>query len=88
VAEVTSVGVTCTAANPAGALLLQDFILGPEGQQAFIDDDRTPSNEKMAAESFGGVEIEPIKTDVEAISEQYSEWSDLWQEVVHNGGKA
>jgi len=88
VAEVTGIAVPCASANPAGALLLQDFILGPEGQQAFIDDDRTPSNEKMAAESFGGVEIEPIKTDVEAISEQYSEWSDQWQEVVRNGGTA
>jgi iron(III) transport system substrate-binding protein len=88
VAEVTGISVPCASANPAGALLLQDFVLGPEGQQAFIDDDRTPSNEKMAAESFGGVEIEPIKTDVEAISEKYSEWSDKWTDVIHNGGKA
>jgi len=87
VAEVTGISVPCASANPAGALLLQDFILGPEGQQAFIDDDRTPSNEKMAATSFGGVEIEPIKTDVEAISKQYSDWNELWQTVVHNGGK-
>jgi iron(III) transport system substrate-binding protein len=88
VAEVTGIAVPCRSANPAGALLLQDFILGPEGQQAFIDDDRTPSNEEMAAKSFGGVKIEPIKTDVEAISQKYSDWSDLWQTVVHNGGKA
>lgn len=85
VAEVTGLAVTCTAANPAGALLLDDFILSPEGQQAFIDDSRTPSNEKMAAESFGGVEIEPIKSDVVTISEQYSEWSDLWQNVIQSG---
>jgi iron(III) transport system substrate-binding protein len=88
VAEVTGISVPCGSANPAGALLLQDFILGPEGQQAFIDDDRTPSNVEMAAKSFGGVQIEPIKTDVEAISKQYSEWSDLWHEVVRNGGSA
>jgi iron(III) transport system substrate-binding protein len=87
VAEVTSLAVMCTAANPAGALLLQDFVLGPEGQQAFIEDSRTPSNEKMAAESFGGVAIQPIKSDVEAISQHYSDWSDLWQEVVHNGSQ-
>ena len=87
VAEVTGIAVPCASANPAGALLLQDFVLGPEGQQAFIDDDRTPSNEQMAAKSFGGVQIEPIKTDVEAISAQYSDWSDLWQGVVHTGGK-
>jgi iron(III) transport system substrate-binding protein len=87
VAEVTGIAVPCASANSAGALLLQDFVLGPEGQQAFIDDDRTPSNEEMAAKSFGGVQIEPIKTDVEAISKQYSDWSDLWQTVVHNGGK-
>lgn len=71
VAEVTTVAATCDAANPAGALLLQDFILGPEGQQAFIEDSRTPSNEALAAESFGGVKIEPIDSDVETISEQY-----------------
>jgi iron(III) transport system substrate-binding protein len=87
VAEVTGIAVPCASANAAGALLLQDFVLGPEGQQAFVDDDRTPSNEKLAAASFGGVDIKPIKTDVEAISKQYSDWNDLWQSVVHNGGK-
>ncbi|OAN37506.1 ABC transporter substrate-binding protein [Mycolicibacterium iranicum] len=87
VAEVTGIAVPCASANPAGALLLQDFILGPEGQQAFIDDDRTPSNEKMAEASFGGVDIEPIETDVEAISKEYSDWSDLWQSVIHSGGQ-
>jgi iron(III) transport system substrate-binding protein len=87
VAEVTGLAVTCTSANPAGALLLEDFILGPEGQQAFVDDSRTPSNEAMAATSFGGVKLEPIKSDVEAISKQYSDWSDLWQSVIHSGGQ-
>jgi iron(III) transport system substrate-binding protein len=87
VAEVTGLAVTCTSANPAGALLLEDFILGPEGQQAFVDDSRTPSNEAMAAASFGGVKLEPIKSDVEAISKQYSDWSDLWQTVIHSGGQ-
>ncbi len=87
VAEVTGLAVTCTSANPAGALLLEDFILGPEGQQAFVDDSRTPSNEAMAAMSFGGVKLEPIKSDVEAISKQYSDWSDLWQSVIHSGGQ-
>lgn len=87
VAEVTGLAVTCTSANPAGALLLEDFILGPEGQQAFVDDSRTPSNEAMAAASFGGVKLEPIKSDVEAISKQYSDWSDLWQSVIHSGGQ-
>jgi iron(III) transport system substrate-binding protein len=86
VAEVTGISVPCASANPAGALLLQDFVLGPEGQQAFIDDDRTPSNETMAEKTFGGVDIEPIKTDVESISKEYSDWSDLWQSVVHSSG--
>jgi iron(III) transport system substrate-binding protein len=86
VAEVTGISVPCSTANAAGALLLQDFVLGPEGQQAFIDDDRTPSNEEMAAKSFGGIQIEPIKTDVESISKEYSDWSDLWQTVVHSSG--
>jgi iron(III) transport system substrate-binding protein len=86
VAEVTGISVPCASANAAGALLLQDFVLGPDGQQAFIDDDRTPSNEEMAAKSFGGVQIEPIKTDVEAISKEYADWSDLWQTVVHSSG--
>jgi iron(III) transport system substrate-binding protein len=41
----------------------------------------------MASQSFGGVKISPIKTDVEAISEKYSEWSDLWQSVIHSGSQ-
>lgn len=86
VAEVAAVSVPCASANAAGGLLLQDFVLGPEGQQALMDDDRTPSNAAMAAQSFGGVQLNPIKSDVVAISKDYTAWNDLWQSVVRNGG--
>lgn len=87
VAEITAVSVVCSAANPAGALLLQDFFLDPDGAQAvFAAVGRTPSNKQAQAEQLGGVEIEPIRGDVEAIVSEYSEWAELWDEIVRGQG--
>lgn len=83
VAEVTTVSVPCLADNPAGALLLQDFILSADGGQTiFVDAGRTPSNSSLAQETLGGQKVEPIKTDIASIVENYAEWSSLWDEVV------
>ena len=86
VAEITAVSVLCSAANPAGALLLQDFFLDPEGAQAvFVELDRTPANAEAQSEQLGGIEIEPIRGDVESIVDEYEQWATLWEETIRGG---
>jgi len=87
VPEITAVGMLCLSDNPAGALLLQDFILSPEGQQIFVDDHRTPANEEMAQQTLGGIDADPIPVDVIAVARDYTKWSDLWNDVVREGSQ-
>jgi iron(III) transport system substrate-binding protein len=89
VAEVTGTALHCLSDNPAGALLLQDFLLSPEegeGQHILLDQSRTPAVTALAQESFGGEQIEPIDVDVIDVAKHYSEWSDLWDEVIRSSG--
>jgi iron(III) transport system substrate-binding protein len=88
VAEVTGTALHCLSDNPAGALLLQDFLLSPEdgeGQQILLGQNRTPAIAALAQESFGGETIEPIPVDVIDVAANYAEWSDLWDEVIRGG---
>jgi iron(III) transport system substrate-binding protein len=88
VAEVTGTALHCLSDNPAGALLLQDFLLSPkdgEGQHILLDQNRTPAVTALAQESFGGEQIEPIPVDVIDVAKHYSDWSDLWDEVIRSG---
>lgn len=89
VAEITATSVHCLSDNPAGALLLQDFLLSPEdgeGQQVLLEQNRTPAIAELAQASFGGVDIEPIEVDVLDVAANYAEWSELWDEVIRGGG--
>jgi iron(III) transport system substrate-binding protein len=89
VAEVAATAVHCLSDNPAGALLVQDFLLSPEegeGQQILLSMNRTPAVTELAQQSFGGIEIEPIPVDVIEVAENYADWSDLWDEVIRGGG--
>lgn len=88
VAEITATSVHCLSDNPAGAMLLQDFILSADGgQQVFVDDGRTPANEDMAQETLGGEDIDPLIVDVGEVAENYAEWASLWDEVVRGGSQ-
>jgi iron(III) transport system substrate-binding protein len=89
VAEVAATGLHCLSDNPAGALLVQDFLLSPEdgeGQQILLSMNRTPAVTELAQESFGGIEVEPIPVDVIEVAADYAEWSELWDEVIRGGG--
>jgi iron(III) transport system substrate-binding protein len=86
VAEITGTALHCAADNPAGALLLQDFILSADGgQKIFVEEGRTPANQKLAQDSLGGEQIEPIKVDVAEVAADYATWAELWDEVVRSG---
>lgn len=83
VAEPVGLSVLCTAANPAGALLLQDFFLDPEGvQQVYVDVGRTPSNAEAQELHFEGDPIEAVEGDIETIVGEYEQWSELWDQVL------
>lgn len=87
VAEINGVSVLCSAANPAGALLVQDLLLDPEGAQAlFVETERTPSNIQRQEEQLGGVEIDPIRGDVYDIVDNYEMWSELWDQTIRGQG--
>lgn len=89
VAEVAATALHCLSDNPAGALLLQDFLLSPEegeGQEILLSMNRTPAVTALAQESFGGIEVEPIPVDVLEVAADYAEWSELWDEVIRGGG--
>ena len=87
VAEITATSVHCLSDNPAGAMLLQDFILSADGgQQVFVDEGRTPANESLAQQTLGGEDIDPLIVDVGDVAASYAEWASLWDEVVRGGG--
>ncbi len=84
VAEITSVSVACQAANPAGALLLEDFMLSPEGAQSYIaSKNRVPGN-LLAQEQLGAEapNLEPLAVDVDELFGEYQKWADLYDELL------
>jgi iron(III) transport system substrate-binding protein len=88
VAEPSAVAVPCLSGNPAGALLLQDYVLSADaGQKFLVGQAYTPSNAHMAAQAVGGGNIKPIKVDLAKISKEFQTWSDLWDSVIRGGGK-
>jgi iron(III) transport system substrate-binding protein len=89
VAVGNATALHCVWDDPAGAVLLRGFLLSPEegeGQHILLDQSRTPAIAELAQESFGGEQIEPIEVDVLDVAEHYSEWSDLWDEVIRSSG--
>ncbi|GFG55538.1 hypothetical protein MAGR_69790 [Mycolicibacterium agri] len=87
VAEVSAYAIPCEAGNPAGGMLLQDFVLSKQGQQELLAHGRTPVDRALNEESLGGVDLHAIEVDAGAIADKFSEWQDTWREVVQNGTK-
>ncbi len=84
VAEVTAVAVACQSANPAGALLLEDFMMRPDGAQSYIaGKNRVPGN-LIAQEQLGAEapNLEPLSVDVNELFAEYQKWSDLYDELL------
>ncbi len=87
VIDVSAYAIPCQAGNPAGGMLLEDFVMSKEGQQALLENGRTPSDTALNAESLGGVDLHAVKVDESSIAADYSTWEDLWRDVVQNGTK-
>ena len=89
VAEITSVSVACNASNPAAALLLEDFMLRPDGAQAYIaGKNRIPGN-IIAQEQLGAEapDMEPLSVEVGELFKEYQKWSDLYDELLRLASK-
>jgi iron(III) transport system substrate-binding protein len=87
VIDVSAYAIPCQSGNPAGGMLLEDFVLSKAGQQALLANGRTPADTELNAKSIGGVDLHAIKVDESAIAKDYSSWEDLWRDVVQNGTK-
>ena len=88
VVDVSVYAIPCQSGNPAGAMLLEDFVLSTEGQQALLDNGRTPVDKELNEKSLGGVDLHEVKVDQSAIAAEYSSWDDLWRDVIQNGTEA
>ncbi len=63
-------------------------MLSKAGQQALLDNGRTPVDVELNKKSLGGVDLHEDKVDESAISADYSAWDDLWRDVVQDGTKS
>jgi iron(III) transport system substrate-binding protein len=85
--DISTYAIPCQAGSPAGGMLLEDFVMSKQGQQALLDNGRTPVDTELNAKSLGGVDLHEAKVDESAIAQDYSSWEDLWRDVVQNGTK-
>ena len=87
VVDVSAYAIPCESGNPAGGMLMQDFVMSTAGQQALLDNGRTPVDVELNKKSLGGVDLLEVKVDESAITKDYSAWEDLWRDVIQNGTK-
>ena len=87
VVDVSAYAIPCASGNPAGGMLLEDFVMSTAGQQALLDNGRTPVDVELNKKSLGGIDLREVKVDESAIVKDYSAWEDLWRDVIQNGTK-
>lgn len=83
VVRPNGIGISASADNPAAALLYIEFVL-TEGQDLFLELDRSPAS----TEALGALEgeYEVILADVEALLNEADKWEALYEEVVQESG--
>src|SRR5690606_7836307 len=85
-ATYAGVGVSATASNPAGGLLLVEYGL-TDNQQFYVDGGRTPTNKnyKGGADLIPGLDLVPI--DYESLAKDQARWSELYDEMMRSSGR-
>ena len=78
----TAAAIISNTDNPAGAQLLVDFMISPEGQQVVIDSGRSPVNQTVE-DPFPWDEVEARPYDLTLQDDP--KWDELWQEVINQG---
>lgn len=79
VARANAVGVAARAPHPNAALLFYEYLLGPDGQKAFVSMDYVPTNARVES-PLKGVKI--IQTDPIRSLDESEKWSKLYQDMV------
>ena len=76
----SGVAVAACADNPAAALLYADFLLSPEGQQVYVELNRTPNSTTIE----GGIssDIDTLPVDLVAVTEEREKWESLYAEII------
>jgi iron(III) transport system substrate-binding protein len=80
------VGISATAANPAGGLLLVEYGL-TDNQAFYVDGDRTPTNKNFqgGADKIPGLDLVPI--DYESLAKDSTKWSKLYDDMMKSSGR-
>jgi len=80
IARSNAVGVAAKAKNPNAALLLYEYLLGPEGQKAMVSIDYVPTNTKVESPLPKGMKI--VTTDPVRSLDEADKWSKLFEDTV------
>ena len=79
IARSNAVGVSAKPKHPAAALLLYEYLLGPEGQKAMTSIDYVPTNTKVES-PVKGLKIQP--TDPVRSLDEADKWSKLFEDLI------
>lgn len=79
IARSNAIGVAAKAKHPNAALLFYDYLLGPEGQKAFVSMDYVPTNSKVESPLKG---IKVVQTDPVRSLDEAEKWSKLFEDTV------
>lgn len=85
IARSNAIGVAARAKHPAAALLFYEYLLGTDGQKAFVSIDYVPTNSKVES-PLKGMKI--VTTDPVRSLDEADKWSKLFEDTVtKKGGK-
>ena len=79
IARSNAVGVSAKPKHPAAALLLYEYLLGPEGQKAMTSIDYVPTNTKVES-PVKGLKIQA--TDPVRSLDEADKWSKLFEDLI------
>ena len=79
IARSNAVGVSAKPKHPAAALLLYEYLLGPDGQKAMTSIDYVPTNTKVESPVKG---LKILPTDPVRSLDEADKWSKLFEDIV------
>ena len=84
IARSNAVGVAAKPKHPAAALLLYEYLLGPDGQKAMTSIDYVPTNTKVESPVKG---LKILATDPVRSLDEADKWSRLFEDLVVKGSR-
>jgi iron(III) transport system substrate-binding protein len=84
IARSNAVGVSAKPKHPAAALLLYEYLLGPDGQKAMTSIDYVPTNTKVESPVKG---LKILPTDPVRSLDEADKWSKLFDDLIVKGSR-